>query len=196
MSFGGMFMGKEESKQEEMKKEEVNREESKKDSSDNKKEVPVVEAPKKEPKSKDEIIKDLTNTLQRLQAEFENYSKRVDKECKDFRKFAKAELVVKLLPTLDSFELALKNNQDPEKFKKGVEMIYAQLYQILEDEGLRKIDVKGKKFDHNYHEVLLTEDCEGKEDEAILEELQKGYMLGDRVVRYSKVKVCKREGKR
>ncbi len=130
------------------------------------------------------------DALQRLQADFENYKKRCDRESASFRKYANAELIKSLLPILDSFELALKNNGEHEKFVKGVEMIYAQLYSLLEDKGLRKICSEGRKFDPYTQEVLLQEESE--KDGIVLEELQKGYLLGDAVLRHSKVKVGKK----
>ena len=137
-----------------------------------------------------EKVKELTETLQRLQAEFENYKKYVEKKQTDTYKYAAADMVEKLLPILDSFELALKNTADREKLVKGVELIYTQLYSLLEKEGLKKINADGK-FDPNLHEVLLKEkSC--KEEDVIIEELQKGYMLNDKVIRCSKVKVSKK----
>ena len=148
------------------------------------------EKKKKIPTEKEQI-QELTDSLQRLQAEFENHKKRIDKEKQDFCKYSKAELINKLLPTLDSFELALKNHEGHEKLLKGIEMIFAQFYSILEAEGLRPIKAEGK-LDPFKHEVLMSE--EGEED-LILEELQKGYMLNDRVLRHSKVKVGKKKVK-
>ncbi len=139
---------------------------------------------------KDLKIKELTETIQRLQADFENYKKRVEKQSLELNKYIKAEVITKILPTLDSFELALKNSKDKEEFKKGVELIYSQLFQTLEDMGLRPIESNGK-FDPYKHEVLLTEKSD-KDDGAILEELQKGYILEDTVIRHSKVKIAKK----
>jgi len=139
---------------------------------------------------KDKKITELTDTLQRLQAEFENYKKYVDKQKAEFVKYAQADLIDQLLPCLDSFELALKNTTDKEKLIKGIELIYSQLYSLLEKQGLKKIDATGK-FDPHFHEVLLKEDS-NKEEDTILEELQKGYMLGDKVLRHTKVKVSKK----
>ena len=138
-----------------------------------------------------EKIEELTESLQRLQAEFENYRKRTDKEKKEFSNYAKAELIAKLLPLLDTFEIALKNTNDREKFVKGMEMVYAQFFSALEAEGLRPIQAQGKKFDPYYHEVMLRQKSD-KEDGIVLEELQKGYMLQDKVLRYSKVKVSEK----
>lgn len=141
--------------------------------------------------AKDAKIRELTESLQRLQADFENYRKAVDRQRQDFFKYAHADVIEELLPILDSFELALKNRDKQEDFIKGVELIFAQLYQLLEKEGLRKIEADGKKFDPYKHEVLMTEKSD-KEEDIILEELQKGYMLGDKVIRHSKVKVSKK----
>tara|TARA_Y100000310_G_scaffold340125_1_gene434882 strand:+ start:1853 stop:2326 length:474 start_codon:yes stop_codon:yes gene_type:complete len=135
-------------------------------------------------------IVEFTDTLQRLQAEFENYKKRVDKEKVHFLEYSKAELIAKLLPIIDTFELALQNSQDNKEFAKGIEMIFGQLYSLLEQEGLRKIEVNGK-FDPFKHEVLMKEGSD-KEEDTILEELQKGYMLKDKVLRHSKVKVSEK----
>jgi len=142
---------------------------------------------------KDQKIAELTDTLQRLQAEFENYKKYVEKSKTDFVKYAQSDIIEKLLPILDSFELALKNTSK-EEFIKGIELIYSQLYSLLEKQGLKKIQAKGK-LDPHLHEVLLKEECD-KEEDTILEELQKGYMLGDKVLRHSKVKVSKDDSKK
>tara|TARA_Y100000310_G_C20665323_1_gene807169 strand:+ start:1549 stop:2034 length:486 start_codon:yes stop_codon:yes gene_type:complete len=147
---------------------------------------------KSELEIKNEQIKELTETVQRLQADFENYKKQVEKEKLNSCKFAKADFINKILPSLDSFELALKNSDNPEEFKKGIKLIFSQLFQTLEDMGLRPIKTEGK-FDPYKHEVLLTEDSD-KEDNTILEELQKGYQMEEMVIRHSKVKVAKKKG--
>ena len=143
----------------------------------------------------DTQITELTDTLKRLQAEFENYKKRVDKEHASNVKNSNAEIIKELLAVLDSFELALKGNgtcENPEiaKFRKGLELIYAQLYSILEDDGLKIIDTKNKKFDPYKHEVLMVKEC-SEPDELILQEFQKGYMLNDIIIRHSKVMIAK-----
>jgi len=144
---------------------------------------------------KDAQIMDLTDTLKRLQAEFENYKKRTEKENSILIQHASTQLVKELLPVLDSFELALKNNHidNPEiaKYRKGLELIYTQLFSTLEDEGLRIIDTQNKKFDPYKHEVLMIKESD-KDDDVILEELQKGYMLNAIVLRHSKVVISKK----
>ena len=141
-----------------------------------------------------EKIEELTETLQRLQAEFENYRKRVDKEKAEFVKYAKAGLMQRLLPIIDTFEIALKSTKDNEKFAKGMEMVYAQLVSTLQSEGLKPIEAIGKKFDPYLHEVMLKEKSD-KDDGFVLEELQKGYMLNDKVLRHSKVKISEKSEK-
>ena len=141
--------------------------------------------------SQKEKINELTDTLQRLQAEFENYKKRIDKEKEDFVKYAKHEVIAKILPILDSFELALKNCKIDKDALKGFELIFSQLYSTLEAEGLRPIEAFGKKFDPYKHEVLMQE-VSDKEEDLVLEELQKGYMLNEKVLRHTKVKVAKK----
>jgi len=121
--------------------------------------------------------------LQRLQAEFDNYVKRTDKERGEVIKMASEGLITQLLLVLDNFELALEHNED-----KGVNMIYSELYSILEKEGVKPIKAVGK-FDPKYHEVLIQE--AGDENDVIIAELQKGYMLGDKVIRAAKVKISK-----
>lgn len=144
---------------------------------------------KADAKTKEGIrVEELTETLQRLQAEFENYKKRAEKEKQEIVKYAEERLIISILPILDSFELALKNTGNKETFTKGVEMIFAQLYSALESRGLRPIEATGKIFDPYKHEALMKAFSE-KEEEIVIEELQRGYMLNNRVIRHSKVKI-------
>ncbi len=137
-------------------------------------------------------ITELTDDLQRVQAEFENYKKRCEKENANFREFAIAQMVKKLLTVMDSFEMAFKSTSDPEEFKKGVELIYSQFYNILKDEGLQPVEVKqGQMFDPYFHEVMLSEKSD-KDAGIIVEELQKGFKFKGGIIRHSKVKVTKK----
>ena len=135
-------------------------------------------------------IKELTDSLQRLQAEFENYKKRIEKEKLEFVSFANKELILRILPVIDSFELALQNTNSYDEFVKGVKLIYTQLFSMLESLGVQKIKAQGEKFDPYKHEVMLQEKSD-KEEGTIIEELQKGYLLSGRVIRHSKVKISK-----
>jgi molecular chaperone GrpE len=131
-------------------------------------------------------VKELTDMLQRVQAEFENYRKRKEAEMCKFAEGASKELVFRLLPVLDSFELALKTHVHD---GGGVELLYSQLIGVLEGQGLKDIQ-QMSMFDPRLHEALMVE--ESKEPQGkILEVFQKGYMLGDCVLRPAKVKVAK-----
>ncbi len=135
---------------------------------------------------------ELTLHLQRLQAEFENYQKRNAADTQRFAKLANKELIKHLLPILDNFQLAFQNKESKE-FIKGMELIYSNFYSILEENGLKKIDTKGK-FDPYKHEVLLTEESK-EEPETILEELQPGFTLNGEIIRNAKVKIAKSKNK-
>ncbi len=127
--------------------------------------------------------KEYFESLQRLQAEFDNFRKRTEKEKFEIVKYAEESLIVDLLDVLDNFELSLKYSEDD-----GVKMIYSELYSLLEKKGLETIETKGD-FNPLFHEALMKEDR--KEDNKILEELQKGYLLNHKVIRTSKVKISK-----
>ena len=134
---------------------------------------------------------DLMDTLQRVQADFENYKRRVEQEKKDFTQYACTDVIKELLPFLDSFELSLKNTSNHEEFVKGVELIYSQLWDMLEKKGVKRIEAEGRPFDPVCHEALLSEKSE-EEENTVLEELQKGYTINGRVLRPTKVKVAKK----
>lgn len=120
-------------------------------------------------------------SLQRLQAEFENYQKRTQKEKHEAMLNLNASLITELIEVLDNFELSLKYNED-----KGVNIIYGEFKKILEKQGLKEISADGK-FNPEYHEAVLQE--EGPEEGKIVEILQKGYMLNDKLLKATKVKI-------
>ncbi len=134
--------------------------------------------------------------LLRLQADYDNLRKRVEKEKADFVKFANEEIIAELLNVLDDLEravdLAETKHQDLPAFLKGVEMILAHLYELLKDNGIKPIEALGKTFDPNFHEALMQVEDKEMPEHTVLEELQKGYLLNDRVIRTSKVKVSKK----
>jgi molecular chaperone GrpE len=130
--------------------------------------------------------------LARLQAEFENARKRAAREQQDFREYALADAVKALLPTLDSFERALKASEaEKSEFRGGVELIYKQLQDALAKLGLRGIPAKGEPFDPHLHQAVEMVDTDEVEDHHVLEELQRGYKLKDRLLRPSMVKVAR-----
>jgi len=134
--------------------------------------------------------------LLRLQAEFENTRKRLEKDKQDFIKFANEGVILELLNILDdlerTIELAQTGHQDLSAFLKGVEMILAHLYEMLKEYGVKPIASKGKLFDPHYHEALMQVEDKSLPEHTIVEELQKGYLLNDKVIRTSKVKVSKK----
>lgn len=151
----------------------------------------IKDAVKSKKENNEKTDTELTLTLQRLQAEFENYKKRVEQEKKDFAKYACTDIIKELLPFLDAFELSLKNTSNHEEFVKGVELIYSQLWEILEKKGVQRIEAEGNMFDPVEHEALMSEKSD-KEENTVLEELQKGYRINERVLRPAKVKVAKK----
>jgi molecular chaperone GrpE len=137
--------------------------------------------------------------LQRLQAEFENYRKRMTVSQSRLVETELQRFVGRLLEVLDEFDLALMaaertppgdRTPDFDSFRKGVELVYAKLAETLRGEGLERIDAEGKEFDPNEHEALLSQPAEGAEAGSVLQVLQKGYRLGDVVVRPARVIVA------
>jgi molecular chaperone GrpE len=134
----------------------------------------------------------LIDRLARLQAEFENARKRTAREQQDFREYAVSDAVKALLPTLDSFERALQTGaMEKSEFRGGVELIYKQLQDALQKLGLRAIPAKGEPFDPHLHEAIEMVDTTDAADHQILEELQRGYKLKDRLLRPSMVRVAR-----
>jgi molecular chaperone GrpE len=129
------------------------------------------------------------NDVQRIQAEFENFKKRLEREKQEFVSFANSKLIEEFLPVLDSIDSALKNKQGSEV--QGLIAIKKQLMQVLEKHGLKEIKSVGEKFNPQVHECLMQECIKEKENEIVLEEFQKGYLLNGKVLRAAKVKINK-----
>ncbi len=133
----------------------------------------------------------LLDRLARAQAEFENARRRASKEQQDFRDYAAADAIRPLLPVLDSFERALQTKSDSGDFRSGVELIYKQLQDALAKLGVRAIPAKGEPFDPHVHEAIEMVETRDAADHEVLEELQRGYKLKDRLLRPAMVKVAK-----
>ncbi|MDR3586392.1 MAG: nucleotide exchange factor GrpE [Desulfosporosinus sp.] len=130
--------------------------------------------------------------LLRLQADFDNYRKRSQKEKTELIKYASERIVEELLPVLDNFERAAsaaKVNPDFVAFSKGMDMIYRQLQTALYKEGLKAMEAIGQPFDPNLHEAVLRVTSEEHPENTVVEELQKGYYLKEKVLRPCMVKV-------
>lgn len=128
----------------------------------------------------------------RTQADFDNFRRRSRQEKEDFAKYASAKLIEQLLPIVDNFERALaasKENRDHDALLKGVDMIYRQLEGVLAQEGLKPIEAVGQPFNPEFHQAVMQVQSEEHEEGVVLEEMQKGYILKDKVLRPSMVKV-------
>jgi len=139
-------------------------------------------------------MEDTKDKFLRGLADFDNYRKRVGRERAQLTKCANEDLIKQLLDVVDNIERALSaasDSDDPEGFKKGIELIYEHLKGILTKEGLCPIVCLGEPFDPNYHEAVMALEKEGHESDKVVEEIQRGYMLDGRVIRPSKVVVSK-----
>ncbi len=133
----------------------------------------------------------LLDRLARAQAEFENARRRATKEQQEFRDYAAADAIKSLLPVLDSFERALQVKSEPGDFRSGVELIYKQLQDALQKLGVRAIPAKGEPFDPRVHEAIEMVETSDAPDHVVLDELQRGYKMKDRLLRPAMVKVAK-----
>jgi molecular chaperone GrpE len=147
-------------------------------------------------KAQAEAAKDDHEKFLRLQADFENTRKRLERDKQEFVKFANEGIILELLNILDDLERAVNlteaKHQDLPAFLKGVEMILAHIYDMLKEYGVRPIEAEGKIFDPHYHEALMQVEDKNIPEHTVVEELQKGYMLNERVIRTAKVKVSKK----
>ena len=134
----------------------------------------------------------LLDRLARLQAEFDNYRKRSQKENADYRDYAIADAAKTLLPVIDNFSLALKNAAaNPENFKKGVELIHKQLQDVLQKMNVQRVPAQGQPFDPRIHEAIEMVESSDVPDNHVLEELQPGYKIKERLLRPAMVRVAK-----
>ena len=177
--------------EQETKKEEVK--EEKKDDVEVKEDEEIVEDLNEEDEVetlKKEIAR-LKNAYALAYADTENLKKRLQAEAEQTRKYRIQSFAMEVLPVIDNLERALKQevNEEDKGFYDGVKMIYDQLWKALKDEGVTEIEAQDKPFDANVHQALLSEKKEGVEPGMVIEVLQKGYMLKDRILRPSFVKV-------
>jgi len=176
----------------------VNQKENKKHKEENKEEkiISLKEAEYLKLKEEADKAKEYWDRLLRLQADFENSRKRIEREKQDFCKFANEGIVLELLNTLDDLERAVElcqsQHQDLPAFLKGAEIILAHLYELLKKYGVKPISAEGELFDPNLHEALMQVEDNNLPEHTIIEELQKGYLLNDKVIRTAKVKVSKK----
>ena len=137
--------------------------------------------------------------LLRLQADFDNYKKRLEKDKIEFIKFANEEIIAEILKILDDFERAVdagKIKHDFDILYKGIEMIHNDFKEFLKQKGLKEIEAEGKPFNPNEHEAMMQEETDEHPEDYIVEEFQKGYTFNGRVIRPAKVKVAKKPEKK
>ena len=149
------------------------------------------ESTEKTEPSLEQEVGELKDKYLRLYSEFENYRRRTAKEKIEFQFTANEKLILDLLPVLDDFERAQKSTEktaENEAILNGIELVYQKLYKVLEQKGLKPIGAQGEVFDTELHEAVTqipapSEDLKGK----VVDEIEKGYYLGEKVVRFSKV---------
>lgn len=153
-----------------------------------------------DPRSREELLAEVTrlqadlqetqNRLLRATADFDNFRRRARQEKEELGKYAALKMIQEILPVLDNFQLALTvENTDAQALQQGIEMVFRQFLAILEREGLTGIEAVGQRFDPNFHEAVLQVESSEHEPGTVVEELRKGYILYDKVVRPSMVKV-------
>lgn len=145
----------------------------------------VIEEAKEEKEPEEESAR-----YMRLMADFQNYKKRVEKEKTDIYSYANEKLATELLNVLDNFERALDHDCSDAGFKEGMEMIFKQMFEVLEKSGLAEIPALGEEFDPNFHNAVMTEDTDEYESGKVSGVLQKGYTLNGKVIRPTMVKVA------
>ena len=148
---------------------------------------------KKKKDPRDEKIEELTDRVKRQMAEFENFRKRTEKEKSTMYEMGARDIIERILPVVDNFERGLASIPEEAKatpFADGMEKIYKQFRKTLEEAGVKAIEAVGQEFDPNYHNAVMHVDDESLGENIVAEELQKGYMYRDSVVRHSMVKVA------
>lgn len=151
--------------------------------------------PEEKLQQKEAEIKNLNEQIKRMQADFENWKKVHQKRTEDIQNYAAEPLICNLLPLIDNLERAYEISQKTQDFKslaEGVGLVLRQMKDILSKEGLSNIKCEGEAFDPNLHEAMLTEETTECPEDHIVEELQRGYTLKDKVIRPSLVKVAKK----
>jgi molecular chaperone GrpE len=170
------------------------------DIKENKDEVaPEVEQPEASVDPMEKLTQELGEAKDkyiRLFAEFDNMRKRNERERAALIKYAHEEVIIEMLGFFEDFErtiaAAKATPSDNANLLKGVEMVYGRMQQLLKKYDVKEIEAVGKKFDHERHEAMMVAESDECEDGTVLEVFQKGYMLGERVVRTAKVKVSKK----
>lgn len=153
---------------------------------------PTVEKLMVEIEQKQSLLEEMTNRFQRLQADFDNFRRRTRQEKEELSAVVAQDLILQILPVIDNLERALDGNhqQDTQAIIAGVEMIYRQMLSLLAKNGLEAIESVGNQFNPEEHQAVIREEDSTQPEGTILQELQKGYRVRDKVIRPSMVKVA------
>ena len=133
----------------------------------------------------------LQDRLLRTAAEFDNYRKRMDRERRELADYTAGEVVSELLPIIDNLERALQAAAEDDPLRKGVELIHRQMLDLLRKRGVKPIEALGADFDPNFHQAVIHEESGEHREGEVMAELQRGYVVGDRLLRPAMVKVAK-----
>jgi molecular chaperone GrpE len=133
----------------------------------------------------------LQDRLLRTAAEFDNYRKRMDRERRELADYTAGEVVSDLLPIVDNLERALQASAEDDPLRKGVELIHRQMLDLLRKRGVKPIETLGTDFDPNFHQAVIHEESTEHREGEVMAELQRGYVVGDRLLRPAMVKVAK-----
>lgn len=145
---------------------------------------------KKKKDKKDEKIEELTDRVTRQMAEFDNFRKRTEKEKAQMYGMGARDVIEKILPVIDNFERGLANAPEGDAFAEGMKQTYKQLMKQLSDLGVKPIEAEGREFDPNFHNAVMHCEDDSVGENIVVQDLQKGYMYKDTVVRHSMVKVA------
>jgi len=144
-----------------------------------------------ETRLKDDEIDNLKDQLLRLQADFMNFKRRNEEAKKSSMEYAVEKFVLDILPCIDNFERALDTNEEETPFSEGITLIYEELIKVLQRNQVEEIEALNMEFDPNYHHAVFAEEVDGVEPNLVIEILQKGYKINDKVIRPAMVKVSK-----
>ena len=135
-------------------------------------------------------VEELKDRVLRKSAEFENYKRRTENDQINLLTYAAESFITKLLPIIDDFERSIKHIESAgeiNSLKEGMSLIYDKFIKLLDEQGVKKIESKGKPFDVNFHEAVLQQKAENVPPHTVLDELECGYMYKDKVIRHTKV---------
>ena len=149
-----------------------------------------IEALKKQLAEAESRTSEYRDSWMRSQAEFQNYKKRLERDNELTYISMKGDIIKKVLPVLDDLERALQNRPSENSWANGIELIARKLQNLLDSEGIKRIEAEGMEFDPNFHEAISHEPADGVKSGFVISVVQNGYMLGERVIRPALVRVA------